>query len=186
MNGFLEHRNVRRSSRLSESFTRTSLMVMFPTWTWFTKGFIARQRTAALIRLYVLLCGPTHRAWSHAVQFTDATCGTVRLKPMKLAGLAKVSARRTILVRLGLPLCQRTAAGRRPTGSRSFGLTRRRCANQGTSLRPSGDPVHPPSRMHKTRNDPNRLYHSTNPPFPGKGKTCFAVWERRARRPATI
>jgi hypothetical protein len=84
--------------------------------------------------------------------------------------------------RLSLPLRQRTAVGRRPTGSRSSGLMCRRCANQGTSLRPVRDPRHPPSRMRKTRIDPTRLYHSTNPPFPGEGKTRFAVLERRVGR----
>ncbi len=42
---------------------------------------------------YVLLCAVRRIGLAHT-QFADATCGTIRLKLMKLAGLVKVSARR--------------------------------------------------------------------------------------------
>jgi hypothetical protein len=131
---------------------------------------------------HVLRCG-TDIGLAHT-EFTDATCGgSIPLKPMKLAGRVRVSARRTNSRSPRLAHV-RTNGGWPPPdlATRSSGLTRRRCANQGASLRPSGDAIHPPSRMRKTRNDPNRLYHGTSPPFPGKGKTRFAVWERRAGR----
>ena len=43
---------------------------------------------------YVLLCA-VRRVGLANTQFADATCGTIRLKLLKLAGLVRISARRT-------------------------------------------------------------------------------------------
>jgi hypothetical protein len=42
---------------------------------------------------YVLLCALRRLALEHT-QFARATCGTIRLKLLKLAGLVRISARR--------------------------------------------------------------------------------------------
>ena len=42
---------------------------------------------------YVLLCAVRRIGLAHT-QFAEATCGTIRLKVLKLAGLVRVSARR--------------------------------------------------------------------------------------------
>ena len=54
-----------------------------------------RQPAAALVRL-VGLCAPVRcrRIGLAHTQFAEATCGTIRLKLLKLAGLVRVSARR--------------------------------------------------------------------------------------------
>jgi len=52
--------------------------------------------TAALVRLFAYVRPVRCRRIGLAhTEFTDATCGSIRLKPMKLAGLVRVSARRT-------------------------------------------------------------------------------------------
>ena len=55
----------------------------------------ARQPTAAVARLfaYVLICAVRPVGFAHT-QSAEATCGTIRLKLLKLAGLVRISARR--------------------------------------------------------------------------------------------
>jgi Transposase DDE domain group 1 len=71
------------------------------------------QAVVRLLRL-VLICAVRRVGLVHT-QFAEATCGTIRLKLLKLAGLVRVSARRVkFRARLGLALRRRMAPGRRP------------------------------------------------------------------------
>jgi hypothetical protein len=58
-------------------------------------GHDARQPTQALFAsfAYVLICAVRRVGLAHT-QFAEATCGTIRLKLLKLAGLVRISARR--------------------------------------------------------------------------------------------
>ena len=81
---------------------------------------------------------------------------------------------------------ERMAAGRRPTGDEIVGPNAsllRQPGRQPQTLRRRHTSPEPNAQNAQY---PNRLYHGTNPPFPGKGKTRFAVGERRAGRPAAI
>ena len=80
---------------------------------------------------YVLLCAVRRIGLAHT-QFAEATCGTIRLKLLELAGLVRISAPHQVRPRLGLSLRQRMAPRRRPPRPR---LRRRRDADK--SRRPT-------------------------------------------------
>ena len=93
---------------------------------------------------YVLLCALRRIGLAHT-QFAEATCGTVRLKLLKLAGLVRISARRIkFAFRLGLSLRRRMASGRRPPC-----LRRRRDADQSR-------PIHPGAHRRRETIRPDR------------------------------
>ena len=91
---------------------------------------------------YVLLCAVRRIGLAHT-QFAEATCGTIRLKLLKLAGLVRISARRIkFALRLGLSLRRRMASRRRTPC-----LRRRRDADQSRQSTPGHQ---------ETRNNPTR------------------------------
>ena len=84
---------------------------------------------------YVLICAVRRIGLAHT-QFAHATCGTIRLKLLKLAGRITSARAHQARPRLGLPLCRRMARRRRPSR-----LRRRRDADQTAAItpRPTGD-----------------------------------------------
>ena len=66
---------------------------------WFAERTSTATLRANQLRLwlasfaYVLICGVRRVGLVHT-QFAEATCGTIRLKLLKLAGLVRISARR--------------------------------------------------------------------------------------------
>ena len=95
---------------------------------------------------YALLCAVRRIGLAHT-QFAEATCGTIRLKLLKLAGLVRVSARRIkFALALSLSLRRRMAAGRRPP--RHNRLTRRRDAEKNAAIQPTTHRRPPKDRPH--------------------------------------
>ena len=89
---------------------------------------------------YVLLCAVRRIGLAHT-QFAEATCGTIRLKLLKLAGLVRISARRIkFALASACPYADEWRLAAAPP--RQPCLRRRRDANKTRQLtpRPTGDP----------------------------------------------
>ena len=98
---------------------------------------------------YVLLCAVRRIGLAHT-QFAEATCGTIRLKLLKLAGLVRISARR---IKFALASACPYADEWRLAAARLVRLRRRRDADKSRqpTPRPTGDPkrpTHPRKRRH--------------------------------------
>ena len=105
---------------------------------------------------YVLLCARRRIGLAHT-QFADATCGTIRLKLLKLAALVRISARRIkFALASACPYADEWRLRRRPPR-----LTRRRDAEKSrqSTPRPTGDPKQSdPIRANRAR---DALVHQT-------------------------